>query len=111
MILLILFLLLVALFAGYTLSPFFDKSFRKKFSSAHNERQNLTYQKEELMIAISDLEYDFTMKKMSEADYLQQKENLMQETVEVMKKLDRLEEPENHHAADSARKKQDKIQS
>jgi hypothetical protein len=110
--LLILFILIAGLFVLYIALPFFDKSFReKKVSIAQNERENLVYQKEELLGAITDLEYDYTMKKMTEADYLQQKEKLMQETVEIMKKLDALEDPEKHHAADIARKKQDKVKS
>jgi hypothetical protein len=111
-ILFIFFLLFVAFFAAYAIAPFFSRTFqKKKHPIERDERENLLYQKEETLMAITDLEYDYKMKKMTEVDYLQQKEKLSQEAVEVMKKLDNLEAPESHHAVDAARKKHPKVRS
>jgi hypothetical protein len=109
---LIIFLCFAAFLAIYTITPFLDKSLRKiELPQGYNEKQNLLYQKEEVLGAIQDLEYDYTMKKMTEADYLQQKEKLIQEAVELLKKLDKIEEPETRHAADSAGNKHAKVRS
>jgi hypothetical protein len=108
----ILFLLFVAFFLAYAIAPFFSGTFqKKKIPVERDERENLLYQKEEILMAITDLEYDYKMKKMTEADYLQQKEKLSQEAVEMMKKLDNLEAPESHHAVDPSRKKHTKVRS
>jgi hypothetical protein len=109
---LILFLCFAALIAIYALTPLLDKSLRKKkLPLGYNEKENLLYQKEEALGAIMDLEYDYTMKKMTEADFLQQKEKLIQEAVEILKKLDKIEVPESHHAADPAGNKHAKVRS
>ena len=79
----------VTLFVLYLLFAFFEKEYAKKrLSPVSGERENLQFRKEEILGAISDLEYDFEMKKITEADYLQLKEKLSREAVQVMKKLD-----------------------
>jgi hypothetical protein len=79
----------LAFFAGYAIFAFFEKAYaRKKLFPISSEKENLEFRKEEILAAISDLEYDFEMKKITEADYLQLKENLTREAFQVMKKLD-----------------------
>jgi hypothetical protein len=79
----------VGLFVVYSLFAFFEKAYaKKKLSPVSGERENLEFRKEEILSAINDLEYDFEMKKITEADYLQLKEKLTREAVQVMKKLD-----------------------
>ena len=87
----IIFSLVVAFFVAYIISAFFEKASQKESSSAFHEKEDLRYRKEEVLGAINDLEYDFKMKKMSEADYLQIKSRLSAQAVEIMKKLDELE--------------------
>ncbi len=112
MTLLILFLLFVASFAAYAIAPFFNQDFRnKKIPLDRNERENLSYRKEEILASINDLEYDYTMKKMAESDYLQQKEKLTQEAIETMKKWDEMEGPENQNAIHSPGNKTSKVRS
>jgi hypothetical protein len=85
----IVFWILAALIVFYVLSPFFERAFRKRRLVAEADvHQNLLFRKEEILSALSDLEYDYQMKKMSESDYLQLKEKLRQEAIEIMKKLD-----------------------
>src|SRR5207244_3606330 len=85
---LFIFYLTVALFVVYLLFAFFEKAYaRKKLSPVSGEKENLEFRKEEILAAISDLEYDFEMKKITEADYLQLKEKLSREAVQIMKKL------------------------
>ena len=85
----ILFALIVAVFALYVLAPFFIRSFRQKPLPAEaGDIENLYYRKDEVLSAIEDLKYDYQMKKISEADYLQLNEKLSREAVEVMKRID-----------------------
>lgn len=79
----------VAFFLVWAIWAFFDKQYaRKVVAPPRGEVENLKFRKEELLAAISDLEYDFEMKKITEADYLQLKENLTREAVEVLKQLE-----------------------
>jgi hypothetical protein len=81
----------VASFAVYTIFAFFEKAYAgKRLPPTHGDLENLKFRKEEILAAMSDLEYDFEMKKITEADYLQLKENLTREAVRVMKKLDEI---------------------
>lgn len=86
------FILLALFFAVYILMPFFEQDFRKKkLDAGTTEKENLGHRKDEILEAIRDLEYDYKMQKMTEQDYSQLKENLTREAVEIMKKIDSLE--------------------
>ena len=86
------FIIVAAFFAVYILLPFWEASFSKKrLEYAGTEKENLVLRKNEILEAISDLEYDFKMQKVNQADYDQLKEKLMKEAVEIMKQLDTLE--------------------
>ena len=86
------FILLTGFFVFYLLSAFFEKDFRgKKLEVESPERQNLRVKKEMILEAMRDLEYDYKMKKVNEQDYLQLKENLTREAIEIMKSLDAVE--------------------
>lgn len=97
------FLLLVAGFALYTILPFFDPNYKNKRVGAlpQEERQSLQYRKDEVLAALNDLEYDFKMKKMNEPDYLQLKEKLTREAIDVMKKIDSFDSTSHKNAAPS----------
>lgn len=86
------FILVAAFFAFYILLPFWESPFRKKrLDYAGSEKENLILRKDEILEAMSDLEYDFKMQKVNQDDYNHLKENLTKEAVEIMKKLDTLE--------------------
>jgi hypothetical protein len=88
------FILIAVLFAVYAILPFFDRNFRnKRLLSGSGEIENLILRKEEVIIALSDLEYDFRMKKIGEPDYLQVKEKLTHEAIDLMKRADELAAP------------------
>jgi hypothetical protein len=86
------FLIFLGFFVFYIVLPFFDRSYKNQtIIAAPEKREKLIYRKEEILKAISDLEYDFKLKKMAETDYLQLKEKLSREAIEVMKQLDSVE--------------------
>ncbi|MCI0445098.1 hypothetical protein L0244_11690 [bacterium] len=88
------FILIAVLFAAYAILPFFDRNFRnKRLPGGTGERENLILRKEEVITALSDLEYDFRMKKIGEPDYLQTKEKLTREAIDLMKRADELAAP------------------
>jgi hypothetical protein len=97
------FLLLVGGFALYIILPLFDRNYKNKKVGAlpQEERESLQYKKDEVLAALNDLEYDFKMKKMNEPDYLQLKEKLTHEAIEVMKRIDSLDSPSHKNAAAS----------
>lgn len=91
--------LVVTLFALYAILPFFDKNFRNKhLAGGTGERENLVLRKEEALTALNDLEYDFRMKKIGEPDYLQMKETLTREAIDLMKRADELAAPAKSQA-------------
>jgi hypothetical protein len=106
----VIFFLVVAFFVAYIISAFFEKASQKETASASIEKEDLRYRKEEVLSAINDLEYDFKMKKMTEADYLQIKSRLSAQAVEIMKKLDELEGKSLENAV-SSRGPRNKIRS
>ena len=88
------FVLIAALFAVYAILPFFDQNFRnKRLPGGTGERENLILRKEEVITALNDLEYDFRLKKIGEPDYLQTKEKLTREAIDLMKRADELTAP------------------
>jgi hypothetical protein len=96
------FILVAGFFAIYAILPFFDKNFRNKhLPGGSGERENLIMRKEEALSALNDLEYDFRMKKIGEPDYLQMKEKLTREAIELMKRADELAAPTKNQAQTS----------
>ncbi len=93
------FILLAGLFGVYAMLPFFDKNFRnKRLPGGTGERENLILRKEEVITALNDLEYDFRLKKIGEPDYLQTKEKLTREAIDLMKRADQLTAPTKNQA-------------
>lgn len=96
------FILLAALFAVYAILPLLDPNLRnKRLPGGSGERENLIMRKEEVITALNDLEYDFRMKKIGEPDYLQMKENLTREAIDLMKRADELAAPAKNQAQTS----------
>lgn len=94
--------LVATFFAVYALLPFFDNNYRnKRLSGGTGERENLILRKEEVLTALNDLEYDFRMKKIGEPDYLQMKETLTREAIDLMKRADGLTAPAKSQAQTS----------
>ncbi|HSE39840.1 MAG TPA: hypothetical protein VLH08_03680 [Acidobacteriota bacterium] len=86
-----LFILIAAFFALYTILPFFEKAYRNRHLPVDTgELENILNRKEEVISALNDLEYDFRLKKIGEPDYLQLKEKLSLEAIELMKRADQL---------------------
>src|SRR5262249_21125947 len=85
------FFALLAAFGLYVLAPLVSKAWKSKILQADHGRQDLLYRKEEILLSLSDIEYDYKMKKIGEADYQQLKESLKKEAIDVMKKLDTVE--------------------
>jgi len=87
------FVLIAAFFAVYTLLPFWEKNFRRrKLEFASGEKETLAGRKGAILEAIRDLEYDYKMQKVTEDDYHHLKEKLTKEAVDIMKKLDHLDD-------------------
>ncbi len=104
MAMLIVLFLMVGLFLTYILAPFFSQPFRnKRLPADSSQLENLRFKKDEVLSAIEDVKYDYRMKKITEADYLQANEKLSREAVEVMKKIDQLEEEADGDARASVR--------
>ena len=100
------FVILIALFALYIFSPFFDSLYKgKKWEDVSGDRQNLKHRKEAILEGIRDLEYDFKLQKISEEDYSQVKSKLKREAVEIMKELDGQEHLPKDHAVNVAASK------
>jgi hypothetical protein len=88
-----LFILVAAFFAVYTLLPFWEKRFRRvRLDFAGAEKENLVGRKSAVLEAIRDLEYDYKMQKVTDDDYHRLKEKLTNEAVDIMKKLDHLDD-------------------
>jgi hypothetical protein len=97
-----LFILIAAFFALYAILPFFDTAYRnRKIAAGGEELQNILHRKEEVLSALNDLEYDFRLKKIGEPDYLQLKEKLTLEAIELMKRADQLTEPSSTKAVNA----------
>ena len=86
------FILLAAFFAAYILMPFFERGFKNRsLNTGEMEKESLAHRKDQILEAIRDLEYDHKMQKITDQDYDQLKEKLTKEAVEIMKRLDSLE--------------------
>ena len=89
----VLFIVMAVFFGVYVLLPFWEKQYRRKhLDFSGTERESLLSRKGAVVDAIRDLEYDFKMQKITEDDYKQLKANLTKEAVDIMKKLDHLDD-------------------
>jgi hypothetical protein len=94
--------LVASFFAVYAILPFFDTNYRnKRLPGGTGQRENLILRKEEVLTALNDLEYDFRLKKIGEPDYLQMKETLTREAIDLMKRADELAAPAKSQAQTS----------
>jgi hypothetical protein len=94
--------LIATFFAVYAILPLFDQDYRnKRLPGETGERENTILRKEEVLTALNDLEYDFRLKKIGEPDYLQMKETLTREAIDLMKRADELTAPAKSQAQTS----------
>ena len=89
----LLFVLVVLLLVGI---PLFGKLQLKKLVEAvdpdSDEYKHLLVRKEETLISIKELEFDFNTEKISESDYQELRKKLEAEATELIEKLDQLEQ-------------------
>ncbi|MFQ5717324.1 MAG: hypothetical protein ACE5GQ_09515 [Nitrospinales bacterium] len=75
--------------------PLFQKFQSKTIFSARNpaaeEYKHLLVRKEEILLAIKELEFDFRTEKVSEEDFERTKKDLEGEALAVLEKIDQLE--------------------
>ena len=89
----VLFIVMAVFFGVYVLLPFWEKGYRnRRLDYSGAERETLLSRKGAVVDAIRDLEYDFKMQKVTEDDYNKLKANLTKEAVDIMKKLDHLDD-------------------
>ena len=89
----LIFVVIVLLVVGI---PLFGKLQLKKLVEAVDpdidEYKHLLVRKEETLISIKELEFDFNTEKISELDYQELRKKLEAEATELIKKLDQLEQ-------------------
>ena len=89
----LLFVVVVLLLVGI---PLFGKLQLKKLVEAvdpdSDEYKHLLVRKEETLISIKELEFDFNTEKISESDYQELRKKLEAEATELIEKLDQLEQ-------------------
>jgi len=87
------FILIAAFFIVYTLLPFWEKGFRsRRLDFTGLEKESMAGRKSAVLEAMRDLEYDYKMQKVTDEDYHHLKETLTKEAVDIMKKLDLLDD-------------------
>ena len=62
-----------------------------------DEYKHLLVRKEETLISIKELEFDFNTEKISESDYQELRKKLEAEATELIEKLDQLEQGRKKH--------------
>ena len=89
----LIFVVVVLLVVGI---PLFGKLQLKKLVEAvdpdSDEYKHLLVRKEETLISIKELEFDFNTEKISESDYQELRKKLEAEATELIEKLDQLEQ-------------------
>ena len=89
----LIFVVVVLLVVGI---PLFGKLQLKKLVEAvdpdSDEYKHLLVRKEETLISIKELEFDFNTEKISESDYQELRKKLEAEATELIKRLDQLEQ-------------------
>ena len=89
----LIFVVIVLLVVGI---PLFGKLQLKKLVEAvdpdSDEYKHLLVRKEETLISIKELEFDFNTEKISELDYQELRKKLEAEATELIEKLDQLEQ-------------------
>ena len=89
----LIFVVVVLLVVGI---PLFGKLQLKKLVEAvdpdSDEYKHLLVRKEETLISIKELEFDFNTEKISESDYQELRKKLEVEATELIEKLDQLEQ-------------------
>ncbi len=85
-------LLLIALLLGvglYLAAPLFDNRARRT-SASTQEASSLMAERDRVINALQELDFDFRLGKIPEEDYPTQRTDLLQKGAEVLKKLDAL---------------------
>jgi hypothetical protein len=86
------FVIVVGLLLVYVVSGLYSKEHRNVILEAPGT-DDLRLRKQEILAGLSDLEYDFQMKKMKEEDYRQEKEKLLADGAGILKKLEEIQPP------------------
>ncbi len=92
-------LLLVALLLGvglYLAAPLFDNRARRA-SAGTQETSSLMAERDRIINALRELDFDFRLGKIPEEDYPAQRTDLLQKGAEILKKLDALTPPSPLH--------------
>ncbi len=86
--------------------PLFGKMKLKKLvevvDSASDEYKHLLVRKEETLISIKELEFDFNAEKISETDYKELRRKLEAEAAEILEHLDHLEKASRKKKSDKS---------
>ena len=84
-------IVLAIILAAYIAFPFYQ-SRKQKLSFAVNHRaEDLEVRKDELYSTLKDIDFDFQMGKLSEADYKALREQYKSEAIDLLKELDNVE--------------------
>ena len=84
--------ILIILLIGYSVTPLFFHSKGSVSFISEDEEEKLVTMKAEIYNFIKDLEYDYQEGKISENDYLTARNQLMEQAVAILKKLDGIKE-------------------
>lgn len=79
-------LLLVAIFLS---QPFFEQE--EKSTNPESEYSHLLAERERLLDRIQELDFDYSLDKISDDDYQQARTSLVHETAGIMRKIDQIE--------------------
>lgn len=94
-------ILALALLVGvYVAQPFLVRSRRKVVSAEEHELSGLMAERDRLITALQELDFDFTLGKIPSEDYPAMRAMLLQRGAEVLRKLDALA-PQSASASDA----------
>ena len=84
--------------AAWVLAPLFrsDAAEAERFARTVSERSELLSRKEQLLVALRDLEDDRDTGKLNERDHAELESRLTAETAEVLRRLDEIEDAERN---------------
>lgn len=94
-------ILALALLVGvYVAQPFLVRSRRKVASVEEHEVSSLMAERDRLITALQELDFDFTLGKIPAEDYPAMRVLLLQKGADILRKLDALS-PQSAHASDA----------
>ncbi len=99
-------LLIVALLLGvglYLAAPLLDTNRARRTSESTQEISSLMAERDRVITALQELDFDFKLGKIPDEDYPTQRTGLLQKGAEILKKLDALAPAKNVNADAEAR--------